>query len=925
MKKLQLLALLIVAALISTATIYAASPRMILVEEATNWNCGPCAQQNPAFKQYINTHLHEVIPVIYHAWWPGAVNDAMYLFNTAMNRARISYYGTDTRGVPEIQVNGTVEGAPANIETGVAKWRGQTSPITITIDQTLTGKKLDISVTVASDDAINGKLRIVLCEQYIRYEQAGTNGEKDFYYVARQMFPNADGTEINIAAGGSETHNHSYNIDSRINEKKVYIVAYIQNDATKEVLQAGTNLKIYQTPMTVQSPYAKMDANTELKKTIKIDNPTSEFLTVGVKTVTSGSLIPEGWEATVSPESVVIDPNGSANVDVLIKAPQKAGFCRIQVDAEPINTNLITMPSTARIGALTNNTKYVLYPGSYGYQRLYTALTSLPKYANEMAIMPIDNDLLINYPPRDFEIGVFQFDYHNRGLLSLAGTLNSVLMPGINSMISNGKKVLIFSEIDIAFAEANPNYSSSVFRSFYGATLGLQGSTNVVPHVAFNDQGQIAQVYANSLTGVVGDEISTGLDIKLNEGFGANDVYFLAIYSDILQKRTGASSEIFLKYNNNDNMGAAVRVVRDDARMIYCSFDPKSIFHEGMRNELIGRMLIWLDKKVIKVQPVMVVSVSSLDFQKVPVNSSKEISFDIESKGSEPLEIKTLKIDWDDDLVYEITNKPPLPLTINPDQSYKVNVKFTPKEQKLYDIPILEIESNDPDNPYRSLTLRGQGEPVTVGPKIAVNVNKIEYGELEIGYTSDKDFVITNNGGSTLMIDDITIGNNSDGSFAIVDKPTVPFLIAKGATKKITIRFAPKAEQVYDEAFIKIESNDEEDPTLNLALNGSGKEPGGSSVENENINASIITLSAGPNPFSNATQITYSLNTIYPKNVTLTLVDQAGRQVAKLLDKTVQVGENTLEFTSAGYASGTYYLVARVGSHTTQIPLVIVK
>lgn len=84
---------------------FADSPRKVLIEEATNTSCGPCAAQNPSFQAFIRNNFSDVIPLIYHAWWPGG-NDPMYLENTAMNTARIKYYGIDQQGVPEVRVNG---------------------------------------------------------------------------------------------------------------------------------------------------------------------------------------------------------------------------------------------------------------------------------------------------------------------------------------------------------------------------------------------------------------------------------------------------------------------------------------------------------------------------------------------------------------------------------------------------------------------------------------------------------------------------------------------------------------------------------------------------------------------------------------------------------------------------------------------------
>lgn len=922
MKQTKLLALLFAAMLFATSLSFAGSKRMVLVEEATNASCAPCAQQNPAFQAYLNENLKDVIPVVYHASWPGG-NDPMYLKNTGMNNKRVGYYGFG--GVPAIAVNGEALGAPSNVSTGVSKWKDMNSPITLEVFETRTDKKMDITVNIATDEAISGKLRIVVCEQYHYYDNAGNNGEKDFYYLARKMLPDNDGVDISLEAGGTDNFIESYTIDDHFNADRMYVVAYIQNDDTKEVLQASTNLKIYKSQLSVDANYFRIDPNTTVTKTIKIDNPIDQNINVTVAKATEGNIIPDGWEINISQTNVPIMASSSANVDVTIKAPAKAGFCRVNIEVNPQIPGKITLESTISLNALSKNTKYAVYPGTVQAYKLYDGVVAISKYSNETALIPISNETFINFPPQDFEIGIFAFDYWNRGVLSLAGTLNSVLMPGIKSMISNNKKVLIFSEIDITLAAANPNASSSYFNSFVQNELGLQLTTQVVPHIQTNDQGQITTVYANKLTGIAGDEISAGMDYTFNQGYSLpNDLYSIGIYSDNLTLKSGSESTLFLNYNSVATNGAAIRTIRDESRIIYCSFDPKAIQHDGSRNGLISKLLLWLDKKVVKTQPVIAVSTSSVNFEKVPVGSTKEMEFTIESKGSEPLKLEQLEIEWDEDVVYSLIGLPSLPLTIEPDQSIKVKVKFAPKEQKTYTGAHIYIKCNDPDNSNIILDLAGVGEPVSQGPKISLSKTSLDFGEVVTIYSSDKTFDISNLGGESLVVDEILLDNNSDNSFAFVDLPTLPLMIEKGKSKPIKVRFTPKAEKNYSDVVVRIESNDDSEPTKTLAINASGKNP--LSVEEEAfIGKELVELSALPNVISSTSRIEYKLNSVSPKHLTLNVIDQAGRIVAQLIDGQVSTGLNTVEFNATALASGSYFLVARSDNFTTQIPLVIKK
>jgi len=219
----------------------AQSPRVTLIEEATNASCAPCASQNPTFEHYLAQPARrgKVIPLIWHAYWPGA--DVMNAADPTMNKSRTDYYSIT--GVPTAVVNGgAYKGGPADtvsIENAVVAAQGE-SPITITIVQTDNGADVTGEITVASTDGLSGcVLHVVATEGYHFYDAAGSNGEKEFYYIARKMLPGNAGTALNLAANESKTVNVSFTKDAEWNSNEIYLVAFVQKTSTKEVLQAA--------------------------------------------------------------------------------------------------------------------------------------------------------------------------------------------------------------------------------------------------------------------------------------------------------------------------------------------------------------------------------------------------------------------------------------------------------------------------------------------------------------------------------------------------------------------------------------------------------------------------------------------------------------------------------------------------------------
>ena len=83
----------------------AQSPRMAVVEEATQASCPPCATANPPLQALLNQNTDKAIFIAYQVWWPGY--DAMYLDNTTEVDWRIiNNYYTSITGAPNIIMQG---------------------------------------------------------------------------------------------------------------------------------------------------------------------------------------------------------------------------------------------------------------------------------------------------------------------------------------------------------------------------------------------------------------------------------------------------------------------------------------------------------------------------------------------------------------------------------------------------------------------------------------------------------------------------------------------------------------------------------------------------------------------------------------------------------------------------------------------------
>lgn len=228
-------------------------PKKALLERYTNASCGPCASLNSSW--YTNTvnglvYSGAITNIVYNVNWPGDT-DPMYLFNAADNATRWSYYGVNA--VPWIEIGGKLLTNDQTIVTdSVSSINASFAPFSITLTpEIFSNNTITVKVKIIRDAADNAasysntKIRVVLTEKSVNYASApGTNGEKSFYSVARALIPDAKGTTFTIPAKGDSTqfdlqYVPGTSFTSTVNLDSIRVVAFIQNDDTKEIYQSA--------------------------------------------------------------------------------------------------------------------------------------------------------------------------------------------------------------------------------------------------------------------------------------------------------------------------------------------------------------------------------------------------------------------------------------------------------------------------------------------------------------------------------------------------------------------------------------------------------------------------------------------------------------------------------------------------------------
>jgi thiol-disulfide isomerase/thioredoxin len=204
------------------------------------------------------------------------------------------------------------------------------------------------------------------------------------------------------------------------------------------------------------------------------------------------------------------------------------------------------------------------------------------------------------------------------------------------------------------------------------------------------------------------------------------------------------------------------------------------------------------------------------------------------------------------------------------------------------------------------------GGTTSNGPTISLNTTQVVFGEIKQDQTGTEVVRVTNSGDEALVISAINFKTGTN--FAV--KGSLPLTIDAGQTVNMNIEFTPTEVKNYSDE-ITIVSNDAANPNTVITVMGIGT--GTSSVTG--IIPNVFTMTVGPNPVVNSSEINLDINGSV--NLDLELIDATGKVVRNIFSGITT--SNTLELNAGQLSSGTYYLNANVNGKTTQLPVVITK
>jgi hypothetical protein len=217
--------------------------KYLLIEHFTNSNCSVCASRNPAFYSLIGQaqYASDVHHISVHPMFPYP-SCVFYQANTLENAAWTGLY--PVQGTPAIVLNGALQG-PSNPILTAAKLQtflGQTSPLSLQVTEAGPNNARTVNIKAKAVGQIpsgNYKIFVAIAEKTVN--QQTPNGESVHRDVFRKMLTAVAGDAF-TAPGPGETVEFNYNFGIPNNWKadEVYVLAFVKEIDTKQVLNSGT-------------------------------------------------------------------------------------------------------------------------------------------------------------------------------------------------------------------------------------------------------------------------------------------------------------------------------------------------------------------------------------------------------------------------------------------------------------------------------------------------------------------------------------------------------------------------------------------------------------------------------------------------------------------------------------------------------------
>jgi hypothetical protein len=214
----------------------------------------------------------------------------------------------------------------------------------------------------------------------------------------------------------------------------------------------------------------------------------------------------------------------------------------------------------------------------------------------------------------------------------------------------------------------------------------------------------------------------------------------------------------------------------------------------------------------------LVVSQAQLDFGTVAVGSSKTLTDTVSNPTTSAITVTQASVSASG---FEISS-PAFPATLNPGANFTLRVTFHPAAPGAQTGTVsLLRQSSSNQSVSTTLVASGMAVTPTAAGHLTASSSSLNFGNVQVGNIRSLSETITNSGGMSVTISQVT----PSGTGVTLSGLSVPVTLNPGQTATLTVNFAPLSSGSLTGG-LKLVS-DADNPTLNIALSGTGVTPAG--------------------------------------------------------------------------------------------------